>query len=395
MSMNRFITLINSHIRPLKIAAQKRSFLRNKETACRDYAMRIQGRYNEQWTTHEAYTMEQAQTIEIYDRYEAIDPQAWDTLVEQSDTATWFQTREAYRFYASLPQEMTPFVYAVAENGQLTGVVVGYITQTPNMAKQFLTRRAIIIGGALLCPTISDTALGTLLTALRTGLQHRAIYIETRNFHDYSRWRSIFAANGFTYCPHLNFHIDTSSPEVAKENIGKHRWKYIRLSIRDGATMVENPTIEQVRECYAVLSDLYRNKVKTPLFSLEFFEKLYEMSNAKFLLVEFENRIIGGTICVSLPNKALYEWFACGNDNYHKGIRPSSVATWFGMEYAATHNYPLFDLMGAGVPNKPYGVRDFKAEFGGELVEHGRYLCVCHPLLYRLGTLGVKILKKR
>ncbi len=34
---------INSHICSLKIAAQKRSFFRNKETACRDYAMRIQG----------------------------------------------------------------------------------------------------------------------------------------------------------------------------------------------------------------------------------------------------------------------------------------------------------------------------------------------------------------
>lgn len=143
------------------------------------------------------------------------------------------------------------------------------------------------------------------------------------------------------------------------------------------------------------MSELYRDKVKTPLFSIEFFEKLYKMPNAKFLLVAFEGNIIGGTICVSLPNKALYEWFVCGNDNYHKGIRPSSVATWYGMEYAATHNYPRFDLMGAGVPDKPYGVRDFKAEFGGKLVEHGRFLYVLKPWLYKCGVLGVKILKMR
>lgn len=31
-------------------------------------------------------------------------------------------------------------------------------------------------------------------------------------------------------------------------------------------------------------------------------------------------------------------------------------------------------MMGAGVPNDGgYGVRDFKAKFGGELVEYGRF----------------------
>ena len=319
----------------------------------------------------------------------------WADLVQRSQTATWFQTPEAYALFASLPDEFKPFVYGVSENGQLSGIIVGYITQEKNRLKQFFTRRAIIIGGPLLDTEISSEALSALLQIVRSELSKQAIYIETRNFNDYSRWKDIFRAQGFSYQPHLNFHIDTSSLETAQANIGKHRWKYIRLSIRDGATMVESPTIEQVRECYVVLSELYRDKVKTPLFSIEFFEKLYKMPNAKFLLVAFEGNIIGGTICVSLPNKALYEWFVCGNDNYHKGIRPSSVATWYGMEYAATHNYPRFDLMGAGVPDKPYGVRDFKAEFGGKLVEHGRFLCVCQALLYNIGKIGVKLLKKK
>lgn len=331
----------------------------------------------------------------LYRSYKEIDTLQWNELVQKSDTATWFQTPEAYALFASLPDEFKPFVYGVSENGQLSGIIVGYITQEKNRLKQFFTRRAIIIGGPLLDTEISSEALSALLQIVRSELSKQAIYIETRNFNDYSRWKDIFRAQGFSYQPHLNFHIDTSSLETAQANIGKHRWKYIRLSIRDGATMVESPTIEQVRECYVVLSELYRDKVKTPLFSIEFFEKLYKMPNAKFLLVAFEGNIIGGTICVSLPNKALYEWFVCGNDNYHKGIRPSSVATWYGMEYAATHNYPRFDLMGAGVPDKPYGVRDFKAEFGGKLVEHGRFLCVCQALLYNIGKIGVKLLKKK
>lgn len=322
-----------------------------------------------------------------------IDTEQWQRLVQESPTATWFQTREAYDFYASLPALMTPFVVAVSEAERPTGIVVGYVTKESSRIKHYFTRRAIVIGGPLLAADISADALTMLLDALISLLASQAIYIETRNFNDYSRWRTTFERCGFAYQPHLNFHIDTSSEEVARGNIGKHRWKYIRLSLRDGATLVSDPTLQQVAEYYQILKELYTTKVKTPLFPFQFFEKLYASPSAKFLLVAFNGQIIGGTVCVSLKQKALYEWYVCGDDNYHKGIRPSSVATWFGMQYAAQHGYPIFDLMGAGVPDKKYGVRDFKAEFGGRLVEHGRFLRVSQPLLYKIGTIGVKLLK--
>lgn len=326
--------------------------------------------------------------------YSDIDPQQWQSLVDSSPYATWFQTPEAYRFYVAVKDEMTPFAFGIERDGELRAVIVGYVTKEKSVIKQFFTRRAIIIGGPLIGELATETDVEQLLRVLTDKLKSQAIYIETRNFNDYSKWKGIFEKCGFNYIPHLNFHIDTTSVELAQSNIGKHRWKYIRLSIRDGATMVEKPTIEQVKECYELLVELYSTKVKTPLFSWDFFEKLFYQPNAKYLLVELEGKIIGGTVCVCLPNKAMYEWFVCGNDHYRKGIRPSSVATWYGMQYAATNGYPLFDLMGAGKPDEPYGVRDFKAEFGGKLLEHGRYLCIRKPLLYWIGKTGVKLLKK-
>lgn len=339
--------------------------------------------------------------------YYEINPLAWKKLVDESPYATWFQTQEAYQFYAANKEEMTPFACGVERDGELRAVCVGYVTKERSRVKQFYTRRAIIIGGPLIADSANKEDVARMLYAIqqpyrliaqspyRPNWRTEPIYIETRNFHDYSRWKEVFEACGFSYQPHLNFHIDTTTEEIAQSNIGKHRWKYIRLSIRDGATMVENPTIEQVHECYELLKELYTTRVKTPLFSWKFFEELYHQPNARYLLVELEGKIVGGTVCVCLPNKALYEWYVCGNDYYRKGIRPSSVATWYGMQYAARNGYPLFDLMGAGKPDEPYGVRDFKAEFGGKLVEHGRFLCVRKPLLYWMGKLGVKLLKKR
>ena len=354
-------------------------------------------------------------------QYYQIDQQQWQELVQSSATATWFQTPEAYKFYASV-SEIMPFAVGVVEsqecdseaigNGQLAignetseaessahtpslkGVCVGYITKETNTIKQYLTCRAIIIGGPLLAEDISATALAALLKAVK-AIANRPIYIESRNFHDYSKWKSIFETNGYAYQPHLNFHVDTSSPEVVDQNLGKSRKRDIRTTIRDGVTPALNPTIEQVKEYYEILRELYTTKVKTPLFSWNFFEQLYHTANGRFILTEYQGKIIGGTVCVVLPNKAVYEWFVCGKDGVYEHIFPSSYATYLGIRYAAENGCHIFDMMGAGKPEETYGVRDFKARFGGELVEHGRYLCVRKPLLYWLGKMGVKLMKKR
>ena len=331
--------------------------------------------------------------ITIYSDIDRIESAAWRAL-ETSETANWFQTREAYTFYAAVPTEMQPFCFAAEEDGRLVGVMQGYLTQAGNRLKQWFTRRAIIVGGPMLSDTLSDAALEQLLLTVRRQLSRRAIYIETRNFNDYSRWRPVFERCGFAYQPHLNFHADTTSAEQMEALISKSRKRDIKTSLRDGATVVEQPTLEQVHAFYAILQQLYRTKVKTPLPSWRFFETLYHQPHAQFLLVAFEGRIIGGTACVCLPGKAVYEWYVCGADGQFKHIYPSSLATYTGMRYAANNGYPRFDFMGAGKPNEPYGVRDFKARFGGLEVEHGRFLHICKPLLYAIGVCGVKWLKR-
>ena len=337
--------------------------------------------------------------------YEQIDKQAWRALVSASATGTWFQTPEAYEFFASQPELFRPFAIGFesqesrVKRQELRGVCVGYVTVERSKLKQFLTRRAIIVGGPALADDSTEEDVTALMVAVRKQLKSEAIYVETRNFNDYSRWKDAFTKAGFDYQPHLNFHVDTSSVEVVEANLGKSRKRDIKTSIRDGAFVIEQPTIEQVQTYYTILKDLYRTKVKTPLFPLSFFESLWRNRDGRFLLIGLKTdkgtEIIGGTICVAQEGKCLYEWFVCGRDGEWKSIFPSSLATYAGIKYAAEHNCPRFDMMGAGTPDEAYGVRDFKARFGGEEVEHGRFLCITKPLLYKIGVLGVKILKKK
>ena len=321
--------------------------------------------------------------------YNQIYRQQWSELVRTSETGTWFQSPEAYDFYASLPELVEPFVYGVEEIGELRAVCVGYVTKEPNSIKQFFTRRAIIIGGPAIATDCSNEEVKLLLSTLNFKLStgsNAPIYIETRNFNDYTSWKEAFETAGFAYQPHLNYHVDPSS-----NNLSDNRKRQLKKS--DAITELAVSESE-IQEWYKVLAELYRTKVKTPLWPIDFFLEAYRQGIAKFLLVKHEGRIIGGSMVVS-DQRTVYEWFECGLNAHYKDQYPSVMATYAGIQLSHQSGCKRYDMMGAGEPGVPYGVRDFKAEFGGKLVEHGRFLCVCKPMLYQIGKWGVKLLKHK
>ena len=289
---------------------------------------------------------------------------------------------------------LDPFSYSTDREGMIVGHIQGYVQKDGGPVKRLLSRRAIVNGGPALSDDISEEELEKLLKICIKGLKGKVIYLETRNFQDYSRWRHVFERCGFRYEPHYDFIIDTGSLETAEANLGKSRKRDIRTSLRDGATIVEDPSREQIEAFYRILQDLYDTRVKTPLFPLDFFLGLSRTGFSKFLLVEYQGEIVGGTVCV-FDDETVYEWFACGRDDVAKSVFPSTLATWAGIRFAAESGRRRFDMMGAGAPGDGgYGVRDFKAKFGGELVEYGRFKYICNRPLYKIGELGVKVMKR-
>lgn len=324
--------------------------------------------------------------------YGDIDRTEWRHLVLRSATGTWFQSPEAYAFYASLPALLQPFVLAVETDGRLRGVCVGYVTLDSNPLRQFFTRRAIILGGPCLADDATPAEAESLLSNVKCKLKSEIspIFIESRNFNDYSPWREAFRRAGFAYRPHLNYHVATDGFEV---RLSDNRKRQLRKVSTDGLVTCTTAVSEaEIVEWYGVLSVLYRTKVRTPLFPVDFFLTAFRQGVGRFLLVKFSGRVIGGSMVVS-DGKCVYEWFECGLNTRFREQYPSVMATFAGIQLAQQTACARYDMMGAGEPGVPYGVRDFKSEFGGTLVEHGRFLHIAHPFLYRLGALAVRLLK--
>ena len=267
------------------------------------------------------------------------------------------------------------------------------MTKEKNALWQYFTKRAIILGGPALAEDVTDEEVTALMQAVRENLQAKAIYVETRNFNDFSRWRGAFEKVGFAYKPHLNFHVDCRDKEKMWERLSDNRRRQIKKVREERLVHDADVTEQEIKEWYMILQRLYRTKVRTPLWPVEFFLEVHWQGVGKFLLVKHNNHVIGGSMIVT-DGKCVYEWFECGMNAEYRELYPSVMATWAGMQWAHEHDCTRYDMMGAGEPDVPYGVRDFKSEFGGELVEHGRYLCVLKPMLYKLGTIGVMILKK-
>ncbi|MBR5854695.1 MAG: GNAT family N-acetyltransferase [Paludibacteraceae bacterium] len=321
--------------------------------------------------------------------YNEIDRAQWQALVEQSPTATWFQTPEAYQFYMSVPSELSTFVYAIQLDDNLKALVCGYVTREHSPVKQFFTRRAIIVGGPLIANDATDDQLQWLLQEVKERLHSEAIYIEIRNLHYYSPWKHAFEQAGFAYQPHLNIQVACN----AQHQMSEQRIRQVKKALKNGVEIYQAQSEADIKAWYQILQQLYRKKVRTPLWSEDFFLQFYRDGVGKYLLVKHEGKIIGGMMCPILEGKTIYEWYVCGLDEDFRECYPSVVATYAAIEYAKEHGLPIFDFMGAGKPDIPYGVRDFKMEFGGEIVEHGRYLHVNKPLLYRIGKWGVNLLK--
>ena len=320
----------------------------------------------------------------------SIPRESWYNLYKSASRATPFQSPEYYEFVNSVP-DFSAEVHAVEQNGQLLALCVTTI-QKENGFKGYFSRRGIIYGGPILREDAS-AELGFLLQSLNNDLKNKVIYLETRNSNNYMQFKEIFRKNDWDYQPELNYHLDCSSEEIAWKNFNSSRKRQIRKALKTGVTIEPASNENEVMEYYCILKNLYTTKVKKPLASPAYFERMFKLGLAKFLLVKYSGKIIGGIVAPVLENKCIYELNICGLDKEYKEAYPSVMATFAAIEYGYKNGIQRFDFMGAGFPDDDYGVREFKARFGGTEVEYGRFLHIFNSALYNMGKIAINKLK--
>ena len=317
-----------------------------------------------------------------------IDIASWNAFAEANRYGSPFQQRGFYELCNSVTG-LSADAAAVIDDGVIRGLAVVTRQSEPGL-KGFFSRRSIIYGGPLF-EEGCVSALEQILDAVNRTAGRETIYTETRNLFNYSDYKSHFSAKGYIYKPYVNFHVDTTDISSILNRMSSSRRRQILKGRNEGVEWKVAGCRDEVIRFYDILGDLYRKKIKKPLPPVEFFTGFFESGPGKYLMVWYQGRIIGGIMCPVQEGKAIYEFYVCGLDEDYKNQHPSVMATWAAIEYAAQNGIPRFDFMGAGPPDRNYGVRDFKARFGGEKVEYGRFIRINKPLLYETGKLGLKL----
>ncbi len=336
--------------------------------------------------------------FKILEGIDSVDKNKLEELFETSDTSSVFQTIPFYDFFnQQLNSEC--FAFSITENNEISISILVVILHESGFKKN-LSKRAIIYGGPVLNTIENEInkSLNMLLEYVINRLKKRkVIYIETRNLHDFSLNKDTFLNLGFSYEQYVNYHIDISNLENTFMRYKAEKRRQIRKALKKGVRIQIASRKTEIEYLYNILHDLYAEKVKKPLPNLNYFMKLFELfqkyNNGFICLLVYNNKIIGGSICPFF-NNTVYDWYRCGLDNKYPKLYPSTLAVYAGMSIGNEKGFKLFDFMGAGNINTPYGVRDFKSQFGGELLEHGRFIKVINPLLFKIGKLGLKIMQK-
>ena len=325
-------------------------------------------------------------------------------------------------------KKFEPLVLAAYEDDKMCGVLLGVFIHEREGIGKHLSSRFVVYGGPLLTGNSDqqNKCLKSLLKALIIQTKNKALFTQFRNFFSWNDYLDIFEKHGFMLLERMNYIIqiqgagnqgpgkmkseirnpksEANTRKSVLKNMSEGRSRQITKSLANGAEIIEPENMEQLREFYNILFKLYRYKVRKPLADWSFFEHFYqqtlkslnadttECSPGIIRLVKYEGRIIGGILAPTFENKCIYEWYVCGLDKEYKEQYPSVLATWAAIEYAINNNFSCFDFMGVGVPDTPYGVRDFKARFGGELVNYGRLTRINNPFLYNIAELGYNIL---
>jgi serine/alanine adding enzyme len=276
----------------------------------------------------------------------------------------------------------SPFKVINSNKNQLTGLRTG----------KFFSKRIIFYG----FPTDDPKHLDELLKLADKNAK-KYIYVEFRNLTDQSGLLDVLSRNNFKWLDWFNISLNTTEVNNVLDLINDGKKRQIRKSVENEAEICLASSLDDVHQFYKILSRLYKKKIYKPLPDWKFFEAFYNETkntdHGRYILVKHKGTIVAGMMCPITPNQEMYEWYVAGLDQEYKGtgIYPSVCVTWGALKYACEHNIKRFNFMGAGQPEKHYGVRDFKLQFGGQLVNSGRYIKVNKPFLYWLGRKYFKI----
>jgi serine/alanine adding enzyme len=332
--------------------------------------------------------------IRLVDR---LDRGAWTGFLEAMDSSNVFHTPEMFEVFSRAEGYQPTIWAAVDEKAQPLALLLPVEISLMGGPLRYLTTRAVVFGSVLAATgQRGRDALSLVLRAYDRRVSRRVVLTELRNLVEMGQLRSVLADCGFQFRDHLNFLIDLTRPlDDVWADIRPNARRNIRKAMRSGVAVRQAEGLADIRAAYNTLREAYR-RIRVPLPPSSLFHAAFEVLRPagmmKVLLAEVDGVMIGALLLLLHKDVVVY-WYT-GTSRDHSEYRPADLLVWRSLELAHQSGARTFDFGGGGSPNERYGVRDFKAKFGGEQVNFGRHLHIHAPARFKLAQTGYRVRRR-
>lgn len=324
-----------------------------------------------------------------------VDNDMWDQFVLNHPYGNIFQTSAMAKVYSKTNKyDSVRLVAKDADSGDLLALVQGSLICEMRGILSPFSSRSVIQGAPLFQNSESGIkAFHKLMKHYNKLVGNKIVYTQIRNMWDTGDYSEMLEDMGYEYEKHLDFLIDLDrDEEEIRSGISKSRRKGINRAERDGIFVKRIESDKELALCYDLVLETY-SRFKIPMADFSLFEAAYEIlsvtENADFFIAYKDEEAVGTRITLNYKDM-VYDWYA--------GSKPDvnyvdEALVWHILKENAG-KYRVFDFGGAGHPDKPYGVREFKRRFGGEMVEFGRYEKIHSEIRKYIAMEGLKLYNK-
>jgi serine/alanine adding enzyme len=305
----------------------------------------------------------------------SLDESSWRRFVDANPRSNVFHIPEMFQVF-SRAEGHHPELWAAIDGDRVLSLFLPVRLTIGSRALAFLTTRAVCYGSVLYDESPAGIAgLGAVLRSYVQATGRKPLFTELRNLSDLTDVRDILEGCGFVHEDHLNYLVPLDAPlDEIFSRIGRRTRKQIRNGLRRGQVVIREATDgRDVATCYQLLRRTYA-AARVPLAHPSLFEAAFELLSP-LGMVTFPMAWIDGT-CVAasvelVHGDTVYGWYGAVDRRY-TSYTPNELLAWYVLRWAAEQGYRTYDFGGAGRPDEEYGVRRFKAKFGGTLVNFGR-----------------------
>lgn len=328
----------------------------------------------------------------------SLDKKTWRDFVDGQPQGNIFHTPEMLEVFDHAHGHRSKLYAAVDDDHQVRALLPLVQVTIIDGPLRRLTTRAIAYGGLLCLPDACGMqALQSLLSSYSQRYGREVLFTELRNLSDVSLLDPVLSECGFAYEEHLDYLINLEGvPEEVLQRIGSRTRQHIRRAVRKGNITVEQiADRSQIATWYQLVQKTYQS-AQIPLAHRTLFEAAFDILHPRGMIIFWLARIGSSYVAASaelLYKDIIYGWYGAV-DRAYASESPGELLTWRILEWGALHGYKIYDFGGAGKPGEEYGVKDFKAKFGGQLVCFGRNRKVHFPALLHCSEWGYQTYRK-